>query len=82
MNIDKIPIEGLLTEMQEWADDHSKKIFREKVIRVYIKCLRRNKILLATKISEKYRYELTRTLRSDLSIAANYSLFANNLKGN
>lgn len=79
MNIDKIPFQGILREMQEWSEDHSKKIFREKVIKVYMKCLRFNKIKLATKIAEKYRKELTETLRSDLSIAMNYSLFAANI---
>lgn len=75
-NIDRIDFKGLLSEMQEWADDHSKKLFRDKVIRIYTKCLTRNKILLATRIAEKYRKELTTELRSDMEIATNYALFA------
>jgi hypothetical protein len=67
--------------MQEWADDHSKQLFRDKVIRIYTKCLTRNKILLATKISEKYRKELTTELRSDMAIATNYALFAAKVMG-
>jgi hypothetical protein len=74
-----IPFKGLISEISEWADDYSKKIFRDKVFRVYIKCLTANKILLATKIYEKYRKELTSTLRSDLSISMQYSLFVQNL---
>ena len=78
-NIERIPFKNLLSELQEWSDDHSKKLFRDKVIRIYTKCLKRNKILLATKIAEKYRKELTSELRSDMSVAANYALFAANL---
>jgi hypothetical protein len=78
-NIDKIPFDGLIYEMNEWTKDHSKKLFRQRVIRIYTKCLVRNKILLATKIAEKYRKELTSELRSDMAIAANFALFANNL---
>jgi len=75
----KIQIQGLLSELQEWSNDHSKKLFRDKVIRVYTKCLIKNKILLAIKIAEKYRKELTTELRSDMEIADNYALFAANI---
>ena len=77
--IHEIPLPGLLKELQEWSEDHSKKLFREKIIRVYMKCLKTNRIKLAVRIAEKYRKELTSTLRSDLSMADNYTLFINNL---
>lgn len=79
MNTDQISFNNLLSELQEWSDDHSKKLFRDKVIRIYTKCLTRNKILLATNIAEKYRKELTTELRSDMDVATNYALFAANL---
>lgn len=75
-NIHRINSTGLLQELMDWSEDYSKKIFRSKVQRIYTKCLIRNKILLATKIAAKYRTELTETLRSDMSIACQYALFA------
>lgn len=77
--IHEIPFPGLLRELKEWSDDHSKRLFRDKVIRVYTKCLFRNHIQLAARIAEKYRKELTSVFRSDMSIAQNYSLFVANL---
>jgi len=79
MNTDKIHLPGLLAEIQAAAEDYDKKYFRNKVMRIYAECLKSNRILLATKIAEKYRKELTETLRSDLSIAEMYSIFATNI---
>lgn len=79
MNIERLPFKGILEEMQSWSDSYSKKLFRDKIIRVYIKCLKSNRILLATKIADKYRTELTSTLRTDLDIATNWALFCNTL---
>lgn len=77
--IDKIYLPGLLQEMLDASEDYSKKFFRQKVIRIYSKCLRSHRIHLAVKIAEKYRKELTSDLRSDLSIAQQYALFAANI---
>lgn len=77
--IDRIYVQGFIKELQEWADDHSKKMFRAKVLRVYLKCARAGKIKLAVRIAEKYRKELTEPLRSDLPMAMNYALFVNNI---
>lgn len=79
MSIDKIYFPGLLEEMREASVDYSKKNFKQKVIRVYIKCLKTNRIPLAARIAEKYRKELTEPLRSDMPISMQYSLFAANI---
>lgn len=79
LNWNDIPFPGLLNELIEWSEDHSKKLFRSKIIRIYTKCLFRNKLQLAVKIATKYRKELTNELRSDMSIAMQYSLFAHNI---
>jgi hypothetical protein len=75
----RIPFKNLLSEMQEADKEYTKKYFRQKVIRIYMKCLKSNRINLAVKIAEKYRKELTEPLRSDLFIAEQYSLFVKNL---
>lgn len=75
----EISLPGLLSEMQEWSEDYSKKMFRQKVIRIYMKCLKLNKVNLAVKIAEKHRKALTEPLRSDMSIANKYAIFAANI---
>ena len=79
-NITRLPFPGLINELLEWQEDHSKKVFRSKVIRIYVKCLRRGKIELAVKIAKKYHSELTNNLRSDFDIATNFSLFLRNIQ--
>lgn len=77
--IHEISLPGLLSEMQEWSEDYSKKILRQKVIIIYMKCLKLNKINLAVKIAEKHRKALTEPLRSDISISNQYAIFAANI---
>lgn len=74
--IHEIHFPGLMQEMLDWSEDYNKKYFRQKIIRVYIKCLKANKVNLAVKIAEKHRKALTETLRSDMAIATQYSIFA------
>lgn len=74
-SVNEIKFKGLLSEMQEWSGRYSKKLFRAKVIRIYNKCLLRDKRGLAMKIAEKYRDELTTDIKSDMSVAVNLTIF-------
>lgn len=80
MSINEIYLPGLIDEMIAQSDDYTKKFFRQKIIRVYIKCLRSGRTLLATKIAEKYRHQLTETLRSDQTVSTMYAIFASKVK--
>jgi hypothetical protein len=77
--IDRISVPGLIKEMQEACEDYDKKYFRQKVLRVYMKCLKSNRIKLAVAIATKYRKELTEPVRSDMAISQQYALFASNI---
>lgn len=79
MNINKIHLPGLFKEMEDAAIEYEKVLFRQKVFRIWIKCLKSGRLVLADKIVKKYKKELTEPIRFDRSIAMQYSLFVNNL---
>lgn len=67
---------SLINELKEYSDNT---VLRDKVMRVYHKCIRQRHIALADKIEAKYRHYFP---KSDLVMAMSYSLIATKQQNN
>lgn len=76
--IDKIRFPGLLMSLSEVCDKYTEDYRRQRVLRIFIKCLKLNKGKLAAKIAAKYKTLLTS--ESDATVALKYSLTSLNYK--
>ena len=76
--IHKIPFPSLLTELQDFANDYSKKLFEQKVDRVYVKCLRRGKTELAKRIKTKYKGIINKLCYDDRVMAFALTILTSN----
>ena len=75
--VDEIKFPELFVTLSEVCDAYTEDYRRQRVLRIFIKCLRHNKGKLAAKIAAKHKTLLT--TQSDMSVAMSYSLLASPL---
>jgi hypothetical protein len=77
--VNKIPYISIMQDMLEWSKHHSDTLYANKVMRVYVKCLRTGREKLAAKIAAKHA-AILRSMRDDRVMALAYALFASKAK--